>query len=33
MNSMVYELYHLLGIYTDPDRHALDTEPDPDSTK
>jgi hypothetical protein len=33
--SLVYQLFHQLGIDTDPnrpdpDRHALDADPDPD---
>ncbi len=31
--SIVYQLYHLLGIDTDPDRPEPDTNLDPDSTK
>ncbi len=27
---IVYQLFHMPGIDTDPDRHALDAEPDPD---
>jgi hypothetical protein len=31
--STVYQLYHMLGINTDSDRHALYTDPNPDPAK
>jgi hypothetical protein len=33
VKSLVYHFFNLLGLDTDPDRHASDADPDPDPAK